>query len=357
MPKVVSVKLFQVTTQLPADFVVASTGISRHREHLICELESEDGVVGLGEACPLPTFTGETLSEVETIIRKHFAELLIGTDVYRLPRRLEEIKRKYPYHPAAYAAIDLAYYDLVGKITRLPVTDLLGGGCRERVPLYKAVGIGSIAEMRREARELVESGFRCIKIKVEGNATLDCQRVLAIRQEVGDAARLIVDGNEGYSVGDAIRVGRFLAEAGVAYFEQPVHRDNLEGLRMVRNAAGIPLMADESLCTLRDAVRLAETRSVDLFGVKLVKCGGIGPAKQIIEVANQYAIPVVLISPFETAIGVAAALQLAATLPDPIEPQGLGTSVVMTGDPFAGLQWERGEMLVPQGPGLGVRMK
>lgn len=345
-------------TELPGDFRIAHGTDTKRRDHVIVAITIEStaggqATTGWGEASPLTFFTGETAEQVRLVIDCHFSPRLQRQDPQRLPDIIKSLEHAFPHHPAALTAIDMALHDALARASGVGLGSLLGSQ-HSRVPVYKAVGIGTVEESVASAEELVGIGFRALKVKVGLDWRQDGKRLEAIRRAVGEEIHICADANEGYSVPDAIKFAHLASELGLQYLEQPVARWNLDGLRTVREHGALPIMADESLHDLRNAVELLSSGAVDLFGLKLVKTGGLWRAKQLAELAEAYHVPCVVISPFDSLLGAAANLHLAASLPGPLLPQGLGTSVVASGDPLGTLEFVDGFIEVPAGPGLGV---
>lgn len=327
---------------------------SRSQAHVLVRLRDEDGRTGYGEASPLPSFTGETGESIVLQLRETFLPLVVGQDpfdVHAVHERLEIL----PQNTSAKCAIDLALHDLMGRAAGLPVTALLGGRVRERAPVTVALGIESIERTVADAVAAVQRGVGTVKLKVGGDADTDVQRVRAVRDAVGPRARIRVDANQGYEVPSAIRVLSRIADADIELVEQPVAAWDLAGMAAVRRAVGVPVMADESLHTLRDAQRLIELDAADIFAVKLIKTSGLTQARAITLLAAAHRIGVVVISPYETEIGCAASLALALAAPTGGRANDLGVFDRHGGLADTQIRSEGGAIVPGDEPGLGVR--
>jgi o-succinylbenzoate synthase len=213
------------------------------------------------------------------------------------------------------AAADMAIYDLSAKVLGVPEYKLLGGACRKTVGVNRHIGINAVAEAVRLARSYTAQGYKTIKIKVGNDADEDIRRIKAIRQAVGESINLRIDANQGYTFPAALRVLNALRDDRLEYCEQPLPAWDVAGLKKLRESTGVPIGADESLHSVQDAITMAENRSVDVFVLKLIKTGGIWPALQIAGIAEAVGIKCVITSPFDTQIGAAHCLHLAAALP------------------------------------------
>lgn len=341
-------------TQLSGEFRVSHGTDLRRREHVLVRLVGDDGSEGFGEASPLTFFTGETAESARMAVECYLAPLTVGTDAAQIAALHRTWDRAYPGHNAAKCALDLAIYDLIARRAGWPVSALLGGAAQERLPLYKAIGFGSPEQVVDEGEHLWGRGIRTLKLKVGEGIALDLAKLRALRERFGDGIAIVLDGNGGYGAQEAVRLLRRAEPFDVAYVEQPVPGNDPEGLAFVRAHGGVPVMADESVHTLRDAHRLIAAGAVDLLGIKLIKTGGLWPASQIAALAEACGVTCVVISPFDTQLGVAAAAHLAATFPAPLAAQGLGTFLVASGEHERQLEVEDGALVVPTGAGFGV---
>ena len=284
------------------------------RPHVLVRLKDDAGNEGFGEASPLPAFTGETADSILLQLRMHFLPLVIGASPFDVEAIHQELNR-LPANTSAKAAIDIALYDLMGKESGLPAVALIGGAVRPDVPVTMPLGIGSIEETVAKALKATESGITTLKMKIGIDPDADVARVRAVRSAVGARIAIRIDANQGYDVPSACRIVSRLGDVGIEYVEQPVAEWDFAGLAAVRRATGIRIMADESLHSLRDAVRLIELGAVDIFAIKFIKTAGLTEARHIAALAAAHRIDLVVISPFDTQIGAAAGLALALSAP------------------------------------------
>jgi len=274
-----------------------------------------NGIVGLGEASPLPEFTGETAPGILAALQETYLDALPGRDATQIAAVMADLERLRPGNPSAKAAIDLALHDLAGKMLGVPTVTLLGGARRGSVCLARAVGIGPAAGIVALAEGHVAAGFRTIKMKVGTNPRQDVERVRAVRAALGPEIRIRIDANQGYDAATAIQVLRRLEDCALDYIEQPVARWDLAGMAQIRRATGMPILADEALHSPQDAIALIRAEAADLFALKFIKSGGLVRACQIAAIGEAAGIDCVVISTFETQIGAAAGLHLALALP------------------------------------------
>jgi muconate cycloisomerase len=305
----------QIIWRAAASRLVTSYGPAPDsRPHVMVRLVDAEGRMGLGEAAPLPAFTGETAESILVHLRGRFLHQVGGRHAFEIAAIHREMNI-LPGNTAAKAAVDMALHDLSGRTLGVSATDLLGGPVRESVPVTMPIGVGDIPTTVRAAEAALERGIRTLKLKVGPEPDEDIRRVRAVREAVGPSVAIRIDANQGYDPPTAMSVVSRLAEIGIEYVEQPVAAWDLKGMADVRRQTGVPIGADESLHSLRDAVQLIELGAADLFMIKLIKTAGLAPARAICELAAAYRIGIVVVSPFETQVGAAAGLALALATP------------------------------------------
>ena len=286
------------------------------RLHVIVRLDGPEGTFGWGEASPLPRFTGETAESIQQMIERGFFPRLRGADGAN-PKEVQDRLESIAYgNTAAKAALDMARYDLEARTLGVPEYVLLGGRRRESVRINRHIGITSEGEAVASAKSFVDQGYRSIKMKAGVDPSGDVRRIRAVRQAVGGDVDIRVDANQGYDFPAARRVLSELRDERVQFFEQPLPREDWKGLKELREWTDVPIAADESLCSAQDALFLAENRCVDVFILKLIKSGGLGSALDIATIARCAGIRCVVTSVFDTQLGAAHCLHLAASLPD-----------------------------------------
>jgi len=249
--------------------------------------------------------------------------------------------------------------DLKGRIYGIPVYELLGGKMRDAAPLAWSIYQKPPEEMAADAAAAIANGFRAIKLKVGRDLETDRLAVRAVANATGGAVSLRLDANMAWrTVAQAMfAIDALAAEAPIAWVEQPLGRDNLDGLRLLRMRSRVPIMADESLQGLRDAYNVTRAEAADVFNVYVMKAGGLQAARDIFSFASTVGIPCILGSQAELGIGTAAAAHLAAAvvdLPYPIEtfgPLRYPRDVVTAGWTIAD-----GLLSPSDKPGLGVNL-
>ncbi|MCC6365258.1 MAG: hypothetical protein IT165_17220 [Bryobacterales bacterium] len=255
------------------------------------------------------------------------------------------------------AAIAMALLDVAGKCYSIPAWQLLGGRVRERIPLAWGIYQKAPEEMAEDAAWAVREGFSAIKLKVGRRLEDDLDAVRAVAQAAGDLP-LRLDANGAWqSAEEALEaIHAFAKVARIAWVEQPVPR-NLDLLRRVREGSPVPVMADESCRSLRDAFDLAAAHAADVFNIYVAEAGGPREAAAIFSFAGSLGIPCILGSQAEMGIGTAACAHLGVALPHlPHAFETFGPLRYVKDIVAEPLRIEGGYLYAPDGPGLGVHL-
>jgi len=250
-----------------------------------------DSVIGNGQIRPIAPshFLPDTGASMLAAIRDIYAPRLIGKSIFDTSAISAMLANSLPGNVQATAAIDHALHDAMGKALGQPVYNLLGGRCYDRIPLEWSVSLGltpddMVAECRRAVEEFGVTTL-CLKAGHPGGWKYDVANFKAVRKAFGEDVTIGIDPNTGWTVSTSLRVIDALRDDRLDYLEQPVAKGDHKGLARIRDAAGgVPIMADESLMTLDDAISLSD--KVDVFCIKLYKVGGMHKARQIAAIAE-----------------------------------------------------------------------
>lgn len=342
--RITRLEAWLVNLRLAEPYSVAYEHVD-HAPNIFLRIETNKGLIGLGCVNPDEPICGETPQSVLGALDGPVREALIGADPRYVTRLRERLRKLLPDAPGARAGIDMALYDLLGKLAGLPIYQLLGG-YRDRIATSVTIGILGEAETVQRAKDFAAQGFRALKLKGGLDADEDIVRVLAVRGAVGQRIALRFDANQGYDLADSLRFIQATRSAKLELVEQPTPRDALGELASVTRKAPLPIMADESLMGLRDAFRIARGGLADMINVKLMKCGGIGPAMEIASVARSARLEVMVGCMDESALGIAAALHFALAHPA-VEYADLDGHLDLIDDPAAGVVILKKGMLMP----------
>ena len=243
---------------------------------------------------------------------KLFRTGLIGMDPLDVEGIHRMMDRLLSGNTSAKAAVDIALYDIKGKLMGQPLYKVLGGSVNQIVT-DMTVGIDTPEAMAAEARERVEKdGFTILKIKAGINPIEDIRALTLIRQAVGPNIRLRVDANQGYTVSDAVRTLKAFEELGVEAVEQCLPSWDLDGMRFVRSKVDLQVMLDESVHTPIDAAKACKIDAADIINIKLMKCGGLYPAEKINAIAEANHVQCMVGCMLETKVAIAAGVSLVA---------------------------------------------
>lgn len=344
----------------------SARGTVEQRTSTLIRVESTSGMVGWGEAFGPP-------QTIATLISELLSDIIVGMDPFEVESLCE---KNYAglYHfgssgliQSAISGVDIALWDLLGRELGQPIAQLLGGFERTEVTPYASTmyitnwGQDPIEPVEAAAKE----GFTAAKIKIGRGLDDDIERVKIARKALGDDATLMVDFNGNYRPEQAITVAREIAPFDVYWLEEPVPPENLSGYREVSAAVDIPVAAGEAAYARFDFADLIQERTIDIAQPDVCKCGGLSEARFIGKLATMENVQV---SPhvWTGAVGIAASLQYAATIPsyphstNIPEPfyfefdraeNGLRTDLL--DEPFDPTD---GTLDIPDSPGLGVEI-
>jgi muconate cycloisomerase len=279
---------------------------------VLVRVTTDEGVVGDGEATPLPDWggdwgrrSGETLATVMSIVNEIFAPALVGTDPTAVTSARRAMDRLVIGNSYAKCAVDIALHDLWGKSVGLPIYRLLGGAVRDSVPIAHMIGLMNEPDAIHEGVAAVADGVRALQIKGGVDSERDIRLVRALRRELGPGVTLRLDANQGYGHSKRARqmVDR-LTDAGVDLVEQPAA--GLAFLAEVTASARVPIIADESCWDVADALEVVRHRAADCISIYLAKAGGFVGARAVAAVAEAQHIACDVNGSIESAIGNAA---------------------------------------------------
>lgn len=359
--KITRVEAIPVNVPLkPGMTTKTSHGVHATSPYVIVRVHTDEGLVGLGEATVAPRWSGETSVGSVAIIEGLFAPALIGEDPTEVTRLRGLIESTIRLNPFTKAAVEMALWDLAGKAAGVPVYQLLGGKVRDKMPIRMVVGSIEVTGAVELARQFLDAGVRCLKVKVGLDPEQDIERVQAVRQLAGPEIPISVDANCGWTVSQAVTTLQQLRPFDILFAEQPISTGDPAELAALRRRTDIPIMADESAFTPGDVWTLTTQHAVDIISVYPGKNGGICGTVECVHAAKAAGIPCAMGSNLELGIGTAAMLHLGAALPTIASER-------FPGD-FIGPLYHEADLLktplqlgpvaadVPDGPGLGVEL-
>jgi D-galactarolactone cycloisomerase len=357
--KITDVKTIRLRATIPAEGQVLSrSGVRNTRSTTLVQVETDDGVSGIGSC----SGNGEL---IEIIIEKVLKPLLVGMD----PTAIEDIwDRAYMRggHKefgtrgigiVALSGVDIALWDILGKVRGLPIYQLLGGKYRDKVPVYAtALYPEEPSKVARRARGFADQGFHGVKIKVGFDLDQDIRIVRAVRQELGKDFIIMTDANQGYSVDVALKASDAFAECGAFWLEEPLFVEDIEGHAILREKGKTPIAVGENLHTRYAFENFIVRQAVDFIQPDVARAGGISEIKKITALAAKHKVPV----SFHTwgdGVALAASVHLSAALRDCIVMELDYTynplREELLREPF---KVQAGYLIPPEKPGLGIEL-
>jgi L-alanine-DL-glutamate epimerase-like enolase superfamily enzyme len=351
------IEIFGIVMPLVGPGFVNAYTIQNVQKSAVVRLTAADGSVGLGNIDPAPGYSTETIEDSIVAMRERLAPAVKGVDAANHHRLVEAMDAAQEGFLEAKAAIEMACVDLTSRRLGTAVHQYLGGALVDRVRFNAWIGILPPKEAAAEAHKWFEQGFRSAKIKVGGDTNADRERVKAVREAVGPTMNLRADANASYSVEDSIALGKLLEPFDMQLLEQPVAEEDLSGMAKVRQAIGIPVMADESITDHASLVTVIRADCADIVKLKVMKQGGFLNCRRMLETATAAGLRVVIGHGFGLGINTVAEIMLASTSRSVIEGlECVGPLKTVDDVVTAKLDLSSGEVALPCGPGLGVEL-
>jgi len=349
---IINIKTKVITMELVKPIVV-TFGVISTFDSLILEIETDTGLFGYGEAAPFAPVTGETIETVKAVISM-FSKALIGENPLKISRLHRIMDGIITGNTSAKAAVDIALHDIYAKTLNVPLYVALGGD-NDTFESDKTVSIGTVEEMVADVESNMAQGFRMVKLKAGNDSAKDIRALRAIREACGENLVIRMDANQGWHTEEAIRTINEMEAYGLDAIEQPIPGWDFEGLRKIQEKVNIPVMADESLHSEYDAVKLIKSNSVNLFNIKLMKSKGILGAGRINSIAEAAGIECMIGCMGESPVAITAGAHFAAAKKNLTR---VDLDILFAIKPYTritgGVQYEAGVATLPSAPGLGV---
>ncbi len=349
--KITSIEYFRLDMPLAIPYTIAYETVNK-ATNVILKINTDKGITGWGCAAPDKEVTGEipedVISNIETIIK----DLLINQSPFQIARMVYQLKQLCPKASSTLAMVDIALHDLMARKAKLPLYKMLGG-FRNEIPTSITIGILPLNETIEQGHYYLEKGFTIIKVKGGLNLDEDIERIMKLREKCGNEFLLRYDANQGYTPAESIEFINRTKSAKIEILEQPTMQKHEAHLGEVTQSIDIPVMADESIKTLKDAFRLASNDLIDMINIKIMKVGGILTSQHISSVAKAAGLEVMVGCIDECALGISAGLHFALSRPN-IEYADLDGHLDLLEDPFEDLFELKNGILYPSNAyGLG----
>ena len=335
-------------------FTMSGGRVSTEQDSTVVRLETDDGLVGWGEACVISPDYAPGYGPSTRAVLGLLAPALLGADPRRVEVAYARLDAAAKGDQYAKSALDRACWDLFGRSARLRVSDLLGGTQQEDFPLYSGVGIAPPEEMRQRCVDLLDAGYRRVQIKVGTTWREDVERIEACAEALEGADRVIVDANAYWTQAEGARI--VAATDGFdIYFEQPCA--TIEECAQLRRSTRRPFVLDESLSEFGDILRARSAGAVDAVRLKLSRFGGITPVRRARDLAAALGLETTIEDSGGGDVVTAAVAHLSCSIPPRLLlagylPSEMTAERIAAGTPSAA----NGRARLPAGPGLGIEV-
>ncbi len=363
--KITGVEAFPVTVPMRIPYITALT----HKDtssFAVVVIHTDEGIDGFGQAtvsAPRYQPFEQTLDHILLTIRDLLTPAVIGLDPFDVGLIHDRMDRVALGHRYAQAAIDTACYDIMGKAAGKTISTLLGGARREAIQLVAPhLGYLEPQELADLSLHYREEGYKALNFRAGMDLNQDVEILTAVRKAVGDTMTIDLDFSQSLSLAHhrpniAIPYIKRLEEFDLQAVEQPLSHFELEGMAKIAQAVDTPLVADESVVTAADALRVIRMGAADVIKFKIMKVGGFYPAMQIAAICQTAGVPITVGHGFAGSIQNAAEAHLAATLTHLKLPGEMNGFYRIEEDVADGLTIQDGDLLIPTGPGLGVELR
>ena len=341
-----------VSAPLHTPFVTALR-TATYADSLLVEI-TDGELSGWGEAPQVWKVTGESLAGAQACVEGPVAAALDGLGPDELTEALRRVQNAAVGNFGAKGAVDVALHDLAARRRGQTLHGFLGSTV-DTVATDVTLSAGDADALAAAARDRVADGFDVLKVKVgTGDAAADVSRVRAVRAAIGPGPRLRLDANQGWTRRGAVTAIRALEDCDLELVEQPVPAADLEGMAWVTDRVSTPILADESVYGVRDLVAVIRHGAADMVNVKLAKCGGLGPARTLLELAREHGIQSMVGSMMEGPVGVGAAAALVSAYPTSAVNDLDAAWWLKEAPVVGGIRYEGSLIHLPSAPGLGV---
>ncbi|MBI2947612.1 MAG: hypothetical protein HYY23_08190 [Verrucomicrobia bacterium] len=330
------------------------------RPAVVIKITADNGAIGWGQSVPTPRWSYETLETVHSTIKRYLAPELIGRDPFDLEGIQSAMSRDIAPsfstgQPICKAGIDLALFDLTGKLLKQSPAQRWGRTGRDRIPLSWTLNPRSLNEIEDLIAQGRARGYRHFNVKVAPDTKFDLELCRTVKRLVPDGF-LWADANGGYDEATALAVAPKLADIGVAVFEQPLPANRLGGYRRLKQQGALPIIMDEGIVSSVELDEFIQFGLLDGVAMKPARCGGLTEARRQVEMVGKAGLMFLGSGLTDPDVSLAASLALygAYDLKYPAAlngPQFLSESILKR--PF---QVADGQLAVPKGPGLGVEV-
>lgn len=352
--KIKKVEVFSVRVPLKRA-VESAHGLAAEQNSVIAKISTGSGEYGIGAVDPLSGYDEESRVAILTTLQNHLIPKIIGENPFQIRKIIEIMDTEIPGHLGSKAIIEMALFDLLGKTLGVPVHTFFGGKVKDLIQLNGWIGLVAPEEAKRQAQDLLEKGFRSLKVKINPDVATGKRRVEAVRSVVKNKIQIRVDANESLNLEQAQEAAKVLEPFDILYLEQPFPRNSFEDFVTFSRMSPVKLMADESIHDMESLLHILKSGSAHFVKVKVQKMGGLLKTYQAVQVAEAFGIPVILGHGFGLTVNTLAELHLAGSTNaildgcEAVGPFKMADDVVKKP-----LFMDKGCIPLPNKPGLGA---
>lgn len=279
--------------------------------NVFVELILENGITGIGSGNPSEYVVGENIGQTIEALKEDNLEFLAGRDIREFHQLTYDVWKKFPKNPAARAALDIALHDVFAKFLGVPLVKFLGQKIKT-LPTSNTIGIKNVTETLKEATEYVQAGFKVLKVKLGKDLNEDIERIVKLRENLGNKVAIRIDANQGYDINQTVEFYTKTLHLNVELIEQPLPAKAVKEMKSLPEEIRTKIAADESLIAPKDALELVKPpRASGIFNIKLMKCGGVSQGLKIADIALQEGVDLFWGCNDESAVSITAALHAA----------------------------------------------
>lgn len=329
-------------------------------DFVVVRLHTDQDVTGIGETQAWRRHgSSETLASITTAIQEHFAPLVIGRSPFDIAAIMHSLEDAIYHSHYAQAAIADALMDIQGKMLGVPLYAMLGGKCRDRVPMCGLLSIKArVEDTIAAAEQLYQSGYRTFVVKTDNDVAADVRAVKAVRERFGGDVAIRIDSNAGMTFDTALELLKKIEPYDIEAAEQLLQIWDLDGAAELARRVDVPLLADESIATDRDLLGVIRKRAANAFQSKVAKNGGLWYTRKLWQLGDAAGMRICPGNHPSTSIATASVAQLAAAWPGPLleGPFAFGITALTDDIVVDPIRVEGNAAVVPDAPGLGVTL-
>ena len=326
-------------------------------EDLVVIIECADGSIGYGEGAPTPVITGETIGTMKAAI-EYIKPFIIGLEIDEFDIILNNIHTPLLKNTTAKSALEIALYDLKAQAEKLPLYKMLGG-TKTTFKTDITISMNEADQMIADSLHAVKLGYDTLKIKIGNDPKKDIERIVAIHDALDNSIKIRLDANQGWTAQESVMLLHILEKKDIIaeFIEQPVAADDIDGLKYIKERIQTPLLADESIFSLKDAKRVLEMQAVDYVNIKLAKTAGISQALKLADLSKEYDTKCMIGCMLEGPISVAAGVHVASAKADIITMLDLDAISLLASHPVeTNIVFNESDIMLSEDIGLGVSL-